>query len=136
MRPTIFERIINKEIPASIIYEDRYTIALLDIQPKSPGHTLVIPKEYSENLLDMSPDMIEKYFKTVQKIAQAIKKSLNAEGCVFLLDGREIKHTHTHIIPRYAETNIHIDTAQYTYSSDEEREEYRKKIAKTIETNY
>ncbi|MEN9921500.1 MAG: hypothetical protein RLZZ517_478 [Candidatus Parcubacteria bacterium] len=129
MQPTIFERIINKEIPASIIYEDDLTIAILDIHPKSLGHTLVIPKVVSKNLLEMNPSLLGQYFTVVQKVAQAVKESLNAKGCVFLLDGREVEHTHTHIIPRYTDTEVHLaDSQSVAYTSSEEMNEYAKKI--------
>ena len=129
MPPTIFEKIINREIPASIIYEDEHTIAILDISPKTLGHTLVIPKTVSRNFLEMNSESLGQYFAIVQKIAQAITKSLNAKGCVFLLDGREVPHTHTHIIPRYTETQVLLqDNDHEAYASTEEMNEYASKI--------
>lgn len=129
MDKTIFEKIINREIPAHIIYEDDETIAILDIKPKTLGHTLVIPKVISRNLLEMPSESLGQYFTTVQKIAQAITKSLDAKGCVFLLDGREVLHTHTHIIPRYTDKQVSLQDEQHqTYSSPEEIEEYAEKI--------
>jgi histidine triad (HIT) family protein len=129
MDKTIFEKIIDREIPAHIIYEDDKTIAILDIKPKTLGHTLVIPKMVSKNLLEMPPESLGQYFTTVQKIAQAITKSLAAKGCVFLLDGREVLHTHTHIIPRYTDAQVSLqDEHHQTYSSQNEMEEYVEKI--------
>lgn len=129
MEQTIFEKIINREIPSFIIYEDTNTIAILDINPKTLGHSIVIPKTVSLNLLDMNPDLFGQYFTVVQKVAQAIKESLNAKGCVFLLDGREVPHTHTHIIPRYTDTQVSLqDEVCETYSSPKEMREYANKI--------
>ncbi len=129
MQPTIFERIINREIPAHIVYEDENTLAILDINPKSLGHTLVIPKVVSKNLLEMNPASLGQYFTVVQKVAQAIKESLDAKGCVFLLDGREVEHTHTHIIPRYTDTEVQLaDSESVAYASLEEMSVYAEKI--------
>jgi histidine triad (HIT) family protein len=129
MQPTIFEKIIKREIPAHIVYEDDQTIAILDINPKTLGHTLVIPKTVSRSFLEMNPELLGQYFVVVQKIAQAIQKSLDAKGCVFLLDGREVPHTHTHIIPRYSDTEVALaDSQSVAYSSPEEMNEYADKI--------
>jgi histidine triad (HIT) family protein len=131
MQPTIFEKIINREIPAYIVYEDEQTIAILDIKPKTRGHTLVIPKIVSRTLLEMTQESIGQYFTVVQKVAQAIVQSLDAKGCVFLLDGREVPHTHTHIIPRYTDAQVLLQDDDYeAYSSEEEMREYAEKIRK------
>ena len=134
MTTTIFEKIINREIPASIVYEDEFVIAILDIKPKSLGHTLVIPKKVSRTILEMNPDMLGQYFTIVQKIAQAIKDSLSADGLNIVLNveeagGQEVFHTHTHIIPRYTGTLVTLNTPEHqTYSSPEEMQEYADKI--------
>lgn len=133
MQPTIFEKIINREIPAHIVYEDDITIAILDINPKSAGHTLVIPKTVSRTILEMKPDLLGQYFTVVQKVAQAIKDSLQTEGLNIILNieeagGQEVFHTHTHIIPRMLGDDIHLNHgAHYAYSSGE-IEEYADKI--------
>ncbi len=111
------------------MYEDAETIAILDINPKTLGHTIVIPKTVSQNLLEMNPDSLEEYFKVVQKVAKAIKESLDAKGCIFLLDGREVTHTHTHIIPRYTDDQVLLQDADHVaYSSVEEMMGYADKI--------
>ncbi len=134
MQPTIFEKIITREILASVVYEDSKTIAILDIKPKSLGHTLVIPKTVSRTILEMDSDSLGQYFAVVQKVAQAIKSSLNADGLNIVLNveeagGQEIFHTHTHIIPRYTGTLVTLNTPEHqTYSSPEEMNEYVEKI--------
>jgi histidine triad (HIT) family protein len=134
MTTTIFEKIINREIPALIVYEDEFTIAILDIKPKTLGHTIVIPKTISRTILEMNPGMLGQYFTIVQKIAQAIKDSLNTDGLNIVLNveeagGQEIFHTHTHIIPRYTGTLVTLNTPEHqTYSSPEEMQEYAHKI--------
>ena len=134
MSTTIFEKIINKEIPSSIIYEDELTIAILDINPKTRGHTLVMPKQVSRTFLEMDPQSLGQYFAVIQKIAQAIKKSLSADGLNIVINiepagGQEIFHTHVHIIPRHNNRHITLNTPEHeTYSSLEEMHEYANNI--------
>ena len=71
----IFLKIINREIPAYIIYEDDLVIAFLDIVPVNKGHTLVVPKKHFVNILDGDSDILAHMMKIVQKIARAQVKS-------------------------------------------------------------
>jgi len=101
---TIFSKIINKEIPSDIYYEDKVVIAIMDINPVHEGHFLVIPKEYSKNLKDID-DKVFKYllFKAKQLAKKKIKE-LNVSGFQLIINngkesGQEVMHTHVHIIP-------------------------------------
>jgi histidine triad (HIT) family protein len=134
MEQTIFEKIINRTIPAHIVYEDDDTLAILDINPTQLGHTLVIPKVVSRSLLEMNPESLGQYFKVVQKIAQAVKDSLRADGCNVVLNiepaaGQEVFHTHTHIIPQYLGKHVGLNIGHHeAYSSPEQMQEYADKI--------
>jgi len=101
----IFCKIANKEIPAKIVYEDENTLAFLDINPRSKGHTLVIPKEHYETFDELSEDIAINLTKTIKKVVD-ILKSLNPDGYNILnnnkpIAGQEVPHVHFHIIPRY-----------------------------------
>ena len=103
---TIFEKIIAKEIPADIVYEDDHTLAFLDISPVKAGHTLVVPKNWSRNILDMTSQDREYVFATVQKICKAVKKAVNADGVNIHMNnepgaGQIVFHSHVHVIPRF-----------------------------------
>ena len=108
----IFCKIVRREFPASIICEDDKVIAILDIKPFSPGHTLVIPKEHVENIYDIPEDTIAHLYKIVKKLAIAVKKGIKSEG-ISIIQSNEaagsqgIFHFHTHIIPRYYGDKIH-----------------------------
>lgn len=134
MEPTIFEKIIGREIPAHIVCEDDLTIAILDIAPKSLGHTLVIPKKVSRTLLETDPDTLGQYFAVVQKVAQAVKAGLGADGCNIVINveeaaWQEVFHTHTHIIPRYANDGITLTPGTHVaYSSPDQMSEYADRI--------
>ena len=76
----LFCKIISREIPAEIVYEDQNTLAFLDIHPNNPGHTLVVPKEHHRNIFDLPAELIQAVGKTSQKIAKALMESGLAEG--------------------------------------------------------
>jgi histidine triad (HIT) family protein len=104
----IFCKIVNKEIPAKIIYEDDETMAFLDINPRNEGHTLVIPKKHYDNLLEAPDNTLVSMMKVTKLICKRMKNKLNAKGFNIVINvekvaGQEINHLHLHIIPRYAE---------------------------------
>lgn len=102
----IFNKIISREIPADIIYENDYVLAFLDAHPCSPGHTLIVPKRWSKNMFDISePDLFE-IMKAVKFLAPVIIESVGAEGYNLnqnneAVAGQVVFHTHFHIIPRF-----------------------------------
>ena len=99
----IFCKIISKEIPAKILYEDEYSISFLDAFPIAKGHTLVIPKKHFAQIQDMPSDINQKLFDTVHKM---ITKIDSVKGSTLVLihngkdSGQEIMHVHVHLIPR------------------------------------
>ena len=99
----IFCKIISKEIPAKILYEDDDTISFLDAFPVAKGHTLVIPKAHFAQIQDMPDNVNQKLFDTVHKI---IPKTDSVKGSTLVLihngkeSGQEIMHVHVHLIPR------------------------------------
>lgn len=102
----IFCKIINKEIPAEIIYEDDDAVAVLDVHPRAPGHAMILPKVHAENILDLLEDKIEGIFKAVKKVTESLNKSLAPDGFTIGINhgkvsGQTIDHLHIHIIPRW-----------------------------------
>ena len=99
----IFCKIISKDVPAKILYEDEYSISLLDAFPVAKGHALVIPKKHFAQIQDMSSDMNQKLFDTVHKMITKIDAVM---GSTLVLihngkdSGQEIMHVHVHLIPR------------------------------------
>lgn len=102
----VFCKIVNKEIPAAIIFENELVLAFMDAFPASYGHALVIPKEHVASLTEIAPLTWQEISKTAQKIAVALKKEpVNAAGISLLLSdgetaGQEVFHAHLHVIPR------------------------------------
>ena len=102
----VFCKIAEKVIPSTIIYEDDYVMAFLDISPVTYGHTLVIPKEHFETFLSTPKEIIHKAFDLAQRIGQVQIKQLGAKGVNILTNcyeaaGQAIPHFHIHVIPRY-----------------------------------
>ena len=106
MDECIFCKIIAGEIPSIKLYEDEKTIAFLDIYPVAKGHTLIIPKNHSATLYNISIEDAEAVGGTVSRVAKAVKKVLKCDG-VNVYQGnekaamQEIFHVHFHVIPRF-----------------------------------
>jgi histidine triad (HIT) family protein len=128
MNKTIFQKIIDREIPAEIVYEDDNYIAILDIFPKSKGHTLVISKEPYRWVNDV-PNFGE-YFEIAKKVALAIEKALAATYISYQTYGVEVPHAHIHIVPRY---NLSEERLERTKPTNEELKEIGEMIRKELE---
>jgi histidine triad (HIT) family protein len=101
----IFAKILRGELPAYKVYEDDKTLAFLDIMPRAPGHTLVIPKAPARNLLDVEVPDLAHVMQVAQKIARAGMKAFGADGITVQqfnekAGGQVVFHLHVHVIPR------------------------------------
>jgi histidine triad (HIT) family protein len=106
MTDCIFCKLIAGDIPAYTIYEDEAVLAFLDLTQTTKGHTLVVPKDHSRNLVKMSSDQAATLFARVPIIAQQLMTRLGATGINILqnneaIAGQTVFHTHVHLIPRY-----------------------------------
>ena len=103
--PSIFTRIINGEIPCYKLYEDEYVFAFLDINPLSPGHTLVVPKEQAATLDALSDESSAAIGRVLPRISRAILTATGAVDFNVLQNNGEaafqsVFHVHFHIIPK------------------------------------
>jgi histidine triad (HIT) family protein len=101
----IFAKILRGELPAYKVYEDDRTLAFLDIMPQATGHTLVIPKAPSRNMLDADPEEVAYVVKVAQKIAKVAMSVFAADGLMLVqynepASGQSVYHLHVHVIPR------------------------------------
>jgi histidine triad (HIT) family protein len=106
MEDTVFDKIIRREIPAEIVYEDEHTLAFLDAHPNNPGHTLVIPKKQVVNIFDIDEETLMAVWRTVRKVAHAVKAATGTEGLNITSNngavaGQVVFHYHVHVIPRF-----------------------------------
>lgn len=110
METTIFTKIINNEIEAKKIFENKMYIAILDIKPENPGHTLLIPKIGEKDILSESTKVKKSILVTAESVANMLKEKLNASGIKIILNngassGQTVFHTHLHLIPYYDQEN-------------------------------
>ena len=109
----VFAKILRGEIPAVKVYEDDKTLAFMDVMPQADGHTLVISKEKAKDIFDLSPGGAAALMATMQKIAKAVKKGLNAPGIMIAQlngtpAGQSVFHVHFHIIPKSAGADFRL----------------------------
>jgi histidine triad (HIT) family protein len=101
----VFAKILRGELPAHKVYENDKVFAFLDIMPRAPGHTLVIPKAAARTFLDIAPDELAELAKATQTIARAAMKAFSADGLTIqqfneTAGGQLVFHLHIHVIPR------------------------------------
>jgi len=102
----IFAKILRGEIPSTKVFEDEHVLVIMDVMPQGEGHTLVIPKAASRNILDIGDEDLKRTILTVQRVARAVKKAFDAPGVIMMqfnepAAGQTVFHTHFHVIPRF-----------------------------------
>lgn len=107
----IFAKMLRGEIGCVKVFEDEVALAIMDIFPQSPGHTLVIAKTPARHFLDMPREAIGPYLDRVQKVARGVRQALAPDGLQIkqyngAAAGQSVFHVHFHIIPRWADMDI------------------------------
>ena len=107
----VFARILRGEAPCIKVFEDSETLAMMDAMPQADGHVLVLPKEASETLLELSPAGAAACIVTAQRIARAVRIAVEAPGIVIAqvngaAAGQTVPHVHFHVIPRWPERKL------------------------------
>ncbi|MEM4389190.1 MAG: HIT family protein [Candidatus Micrarchaeia archaeon] len=132
MEECIFCKIVAKQMPADIVYEDERFIAFLDIHPAAKGHSLVVPKKHASDLNDLGEPELSQFAGVVQRVARAIKEVTKCDGINILMNngraaGQIIFHAHCHIVPRFHGDGISFRISRARYEEGEAAE-----IAKKI----
>lgn len=112
-RDCIFCGIAAGEAPAHVLYEDESTLALLDINPVTRGHTLVIPRAHAEDLWDVGEEDAAAVMRTARTVAATLRRALEPAGCNLFqatraIAGQTVFHLHLHVLPRYDATELGI----------------------------
>jgi histidine triad (HIT) family protein len=128
MSKTIFSQIVDREIPAHILYEDEHTLAFLDIQPLTEGHTLVISKEPYDHIDDCPPELYAAIFSTVQKVSKLLRQRLDPIRVGLVVHGFEVPHAHVHVLPMYTGSELKL--------ADRENESFKGDLAETAKKLY
>ncbi|MCB0483903.1 MAG: HIT family protein [Flavobacteriales bacterium] len=126
--PSVFTRIIQKELPAYIIAENESCIAFLDISPLQRGHTLVVPKREVDKLFDLPEKDYHALLSFARKIALAIGNSVECNRVGMTVIGLEVPHAHIHLIPiqresdmNFASPKLHLGKAEFELIAEEIR---------------
>ena len=124
---SVFTRIVKGEIPCYKVAEDDRYFAFLDINPLAKGHTLVIPKEETDNIFDLDDRTLADMMVFAKRIARKIQANIACKKVAVVVLGLEVPHAHIHLIPINSEKDVdfHREKLQLT------PEEYQR-IAKTI----
>ncbi len=117
--PSIFTKIINREIPGEIIAEDASFIAFLDIMPLVMGHTLIVPKKEIDYLFDMDDESLAGINLFAKKIAIAIRKSVPCKRIGVAVIGLEVPHAHIHLVPMNSVGDINFTRPKLKPSAKE-----------------
>jgi histidine triad (HIT) family protein len=139
MDDCIFCKIAAGKVPCNKVYEDKYTIAFLDINPAAKGHTLVIPKEHYETMTDIAPAVMQSLSLSLQKVAKKVHDGLLADGYNVYINnkpaaGQVVMHAHFHIVPRKHDDGIRIQWPQKRYGPGE-MEDIKSKVSGAVTGN-
>lgn len=129
---SIFTKIVNGEIPAYKVAEDKNYLAFLDIFPVAKGHILVIPKVEVDYLFDLEDDVFSGLQLFAKKVAAGLKKAVSCEKVGVLVLGLEVPHAHIHLIPMNNEVDV-LNFSKKLKFNPEEFQEITKLIASKIE---
>lgn len=97
--PSIFTRIVNREIPAQILREDEDFLAFLDVRPIRAGHSLVIPKREIDDVFDLPGPLLSGLLVFARPVANAIRETTGAQRVGMAVMGIEVPHAHVHLVP-------------------------------------
>ena len=131
MADCIFCKIIKKEIPANIVFENNNVLAFLDISPVNKGHVLVIPKAHHETYFETPDELLSEMAPIIKKLGKAVKKATNCDFCVINVYGIDVPHLHIHIIPRFHNDGLHAWPGK-KYADNEEMSDFQKKIVDNL----
>jgi histidine triad (HIT) family protein len=129
--PSIFTKIINREIPGQIVAEDERFIAFLDIMPMVLGHTLVVPKNEVDYIYDLSDEDIAAINVFAKKVAALLRKSVSCKRIGVAVIGLEVPHAHIHLIPMNSADDLNF-TRPKLRPTQEELDAVAEKIRKNL----
>ncbi|EFI33584.1 histidine triad (HIT) protein [Desulfonatronospira thiodismutans ASO3-1] len=136
MQDCIFCKIVRGEIPSAKVYENDSVLCFLDVAPAVRGHSLVIPREHVENILEIPEDMAAHLHEAIRRVGRGIIQGLKADGFNvgmnnFQAAGQVVMHAHWHLIPRFHGDGLQL-WPQYKYDNNEEMQDFARKISSAI----
>jgi histidine triad (HIT) family protein len=132
----VFCEILNKKLPADIVYETESVLAFLDTRPLFPGHTLLIPKIHYETIWDVPTSQSSNLFDATRLLSIAVKKAMGADG-IFTANNnivsQSVAHFHIHVVPRKKKDGLTgFFWPRVGYTDEQHKQEARVKITSAI----
>lgn len=111
LTPSVFTRIVHRELPAAIVYEDERVIAFMDAGQCNPGHVLVATKQQVETLMELDEALVAHLFTVAQRVARAVQAAFRPAGMTLLQTNKPegwqtVPHVHVHVLPRHADDGV------------------------------
>lgn len=103
---SVFTMIMNREIPGRFVYEDDDVVAFLTIEPMTPGHTLVVPRDEIDNWQDLDPAVLDRVMHVAQRIGKAVCAAFGSTRAGVIIAGLEVPHLHVHVFPAFNLTDF------------------------------
>lgn len=113
MADCIFCKIIEKEIPAHIVWEDNQFFAFLDVNPVNPGHLLIIPKEHVESVFDLPEAQYKKVFEIAKTLSTPLQNAMRAKKIGIAVEGFGVPHAHVHLVPLHNPNELNPERATH-----------------------
>ena len=132
----LFCRIVSGEVPATLVYVDENSVAFLDHRPLFYGHTLLVPREHVETLVELPQKFVGPFFETVQLLARAVEQAMKAEGTFVAMNNRvsqSVPHLHVHVVPRRKKDGLKgFFWPRTKYKDEEEMKVVQRQIAASL----
>lgn len=107
--PTLFTRILRRELPGRFVWEDDRAAAFLTIAPLRPGHVLVVPRQEVDHWLDLPPDLAAHLFAVAAEVGRAVQRAFPCRKIGLMIAGLEVPHAHLHLTPIDALHDLDFD---------------------------
>ena len=132
----LFCRIVSGEVPATLVYVDKNAAAFLDHRPLLHGHTLLVPREHVETLVELPQKLVGPFFEAAQTLTRAVEHAMNAEGTFVAMNNRvsqSVPHLHVHVVPRRRKDGLKgFFWPRTKYKGDDEMKIVQEKIAAAL----
>jgi histidine triad (HIT) family protein len=134
----VFCQIVEGQIGSHVVFEDQRSLAFLDNRPLFPGHSLLVPREHHETLLDLHDDLITVLFTNARLLARAMEAGLEAQGSFVALNNRisqSVPHVHIHVVPRRHKDGLRgFFWPRQKYTDETHAEETARVLRETIDS--
>ena len=113
MADCIFCKIIEKEIPAHVVWEDEYFLVFLDVNPVNPGHLLIIPKIHIESVFDLPDEQYKNIFEAAKALSTPLQNAMQSKKIGIAVEGFGVPHAHVHLVPLHNPNELNPERATH-----------------------